>query len=66
MNSNPDIKRISLIDLSNAKIGDNIMYCPECTFQLEINVAGVAKCDCTYPKPQMHIIKVDDELLKLS
>lgn len=57
--------RLSMLDLSKATIGDNIMYCLECTVQMKANVACSSKCDCTYPKPQMRIIKVDKELIKL-
>ena len=51
------------IDLSNAKVGDWIMYCPDCSFQHEPNTAAKAKCyECG---SSMCLVTVNAEMLGL-
>jgi len=58
-----DVSRMKKLDLTNASLGDNIMYCTECNYQGEPNTASKAMCDCGQRK---HIIVVTEELLDIN
>ena len=63
MNEDVDLDRVKYMDLSKAKIGDQIMYCRDCNHQMEPNEAGPVKCYCG---SHLRIITVSQELISIN
>jgi len=59
----PNKERLSLLDLTNAKIGDWILFCENCKFQI-INTAMKSQCPDCLAEP-LYITTVDKELIEL-
>ena len=60
----PNRKRLSELNLNNVQIGDNILFCPECDFQIENACIKPICPNCNYK--HLHITKVDNELFNIN
>ena len=59
----PNKERLSKLDLIKAKLGDQIMFCPECLFQFDPNTGAKPLCpDCG---KGLYTTYVDVELIEL-
>lgn len=59
----PDVKRLSELELPGFELNDKIIFCPNCSFQLEKDAA--MKPVCPVCRSGLHITTVDKELLDL-
>jgi len=58
------MNRLSQLDLSNTKIGQQIIFCPECLFQYEQDTIG--KNWCENCKITLNIITMSEELVTIN
>ena len=58
-----DIERVKKIELGDAEIGQPIVYCPDCAYQLPAGYVGSNKCaNCTQ---NMMVITINNDLINL-
>lgn len=68
----PDKERLGKLDLTGIKIGDTILFCPKCDFQIvnaglkvECPIGCFNKYDGKRHPVHLHITNVDEDLINL-
>ena len=63
MYTKPDKLRLTKLDLTSANLGDHIMFCPQCDFQLEPNAVMKPICpECGF---HLHTTTLTNDLILL-
>lgn len=63
MHVEPNRERISRLNLSNFKLKQEILFCPECVWQSQEPI-GMSN-ECPSCKSKLNICRVDKELIEL-
>ena len=59
----PNIEKLRHLNLTNVHLGDWILFCPKCDFQLPVNVAAKPECpDCYHV---LHRVIIDNEFVDM-
>ena len=63
MDTRPNLGRLYVLDLTGFKLGESVLFCPQCTWQATEPVGMKPVCPkCTSP---LHSVRVDETLIRL-